>query len=117
MVRGGEHGFFVQQDIITAGKLGLNRKALSKERLHAEAEAAAEQYRVINTVRILYYQALGAQRMVELRGELRKIAQEAVNISRQLYNVGQADQSDVFAAEIEAEQAGVAMEAAQHDQE
>src|ERR1700680_4762379 len=35
---GGEQGFFVGQDIVLGGKLGLNRRVLEEERKQAEAE-------------------------------------------------------------------------------
>src|ERR1700720_1620527 len=35
---GGEQGFFIQQDIVLGGKLGLNRKIFSQELKQAEAE-------------------------------------------------------------------------------
>lgn len=74
LLRGAEHGFFVQQNIITAGKLGLSRKVFSAEQLQAEARATAQRYPVLNSVRALYYRALGAQRLVEVRSDLAKIA-------------------------------------------
>src|SRR5437868_3865868 len=36
---GGEQGFFVQQDIATGGKLGLNRKIFDQELKQAETES------------------------------------------------------------------------------
>src|SRR5713226_2359202 len=36
---GGEQGFFVQQDIVLGGKLGLNRKIFDQELKQAETEA------------------------------------------------------------------------------
>jgi cobalt-zinc-cadmium efflux system outer membrane protein len=54
-------------------------------------------------VRSLYYEALGAQQLVELRTELARIAREAVGVSNELFNVGQADRPDVLSGEIEAE--------------
>ena len=116
VIRGGEHGFFVEQQIVTGGKLRLSRSVFAQEELQAEAEAETQEYRVLNTVRLLYFQALGAQRLVELREQLAGIARQAVDISQQLYNVGQADQPDVLEAEVEAQQAELALLAAQNDQ-
>jgi cobalt-zinc-cadmium efflux system outer membrane protein len=102
ITRGGEHGFFIQQDIVTGGKLRLNRKAAGEEQAQEEARAEAQRDRVLTSVRILYYETLGAQQLLELRQHLAEVAGQAVTTSKQLYNVGQADEPDVLEAEAEA---------------
>lgn len=110
-----EHFFFVEQDIITAGKLGKNRRIFEHEKTQAVAEAEAQRLRVLNSVRMLYYGALGAQEMVETRAELAKIGREAVKISEELYNIGQADQPDQLEVEIEAQRAEVELVNAENE--
>ena len=112
----GEQGFFVSQDIVLGGKLGLNRRVFEQEKKQAEAEAEEQRLRVINGVRLFYYQALAAQEMVHLRRKLSKLAEDAVQTSRQLGNVGQADQPDVLQADVEGEQAELAVVAAEQNQ-
>src|SRR5712692_4418634 len=113
---GGEQGFFVSQDIVLGGKLGLNRLVLEQETKQAEAEAEEQRLRVIDGVRMFYYQSLAAQEMVDLRRKLSKLAEDAVQTSHQLGNVGQADQPDVLQAEVEGEQAELAVVAAEQNQ-
>jgi cobalt-zinc-cadmium efflux system outer membrane protein len=114
---GGEHGAFVQQTIITAGKLGLSRAVFQREQTQAEELVKAQRLRVLNMVRLLYYQTLGAQHLVTWRERLAALAQEAVDITHQLFNVGQADQPDVLQAGVEAQQAQLTLEAARYDLE
>ncbi len=113
---GGEQGFFVSQDIVLGGKLGLTRRVFEHEKKQAEVEGEEQRLRVINSVRLFYYQALSAQEMVDLRRKLSQLAQDAVNTSHQLGNVGQADQPDVLQAEVEGEQAELAVVAAEQKQ-
>ena len=113
---GGEQGFFVSQDVVLGGKLGLNRNIFEQQTKQAAAEAEAQRLRIINNVRLLYHQALGAQQMLDLRHKLAKLAEDAVETSRQLGNVGQADQPDVLQAEVEGEQAELAVVAAEQNQ-
>ena len=113
---GGEQGFFVSQNIVLGGKLGLSRQVLEQEKKQAEAEGEEQRLRVINGVRMFYYQALAAQQMVALRHKLSKLAEDAVQTSHQLGNVGQADQPDVLQAEVEGEQAQLAVVAAEQNQ-
>src|SRR5882762_892016 len=114
---GGEQGFFVQQDIVLGGKLGLNRKIFDQELKQAETEAEEQKLRVVTNVRMSYIQALAAQQTLELRQNLSKLADDGVETSHQLANVGQADAPDVLASEVEAEQAQLAVTMAEQNQQ
>jgi cobalt-zinc-cadmium efflux system outer membrane protein len=114
---GGEQGFFVQQDIVLGGKLGLNRKIFDQELKQAETEAEEQKLRVVTNVRMSYIQALAAQQTLELRQNLSKLADDAVETSHQLANVGQADAPDVLESEVEAQQAELAVTMAEQNQQ
>jgi cobalt-zinc-cadmium efflux system outer membrane protein len=111
---GGEQGFFVQQDVILGGKLGLNRKVFAQEVRQAEAERDEQRLRVTNAVKLQYYQALAAQEMVDMRKELLRISLETARHSRQLFNIGQQDESEALQAEVEAQEADLAVVLAEH---
>jgi cobalt-zinc-cadmium efflux system outer membrane protein len=114
---GGEQGFFIQQDIVLGGKLGLNRKIFDQELKQAEAEAEEQKVRVATNVRMSYIQALAAQQTLELRHELSKLADDAVETTHQLANVGQADAPDVLESEVEGQQAQLAVTMAEQSQQ
>ena len=114
---GGEQGFFVQQDIVLGGKLGLNRKIFDQELQQAVTEADEQKVRVVTNVRLSYIQALAAQQTLELRQNLSKLANDAVETSHQLANVGQADAPDVLESEVEAQQAQLAVTMAEQNQQ
>lgn len=114
---GGEQGFFVQQDIVLGGKLGLNRRVFDQELKQAETEAEEQKLRVVTNVRMSYIQALAAQQTLELRQNLSKLANDAVETSHQLANVGQSDAPDVLESEVEAEQAQLAVTMAERNQQ
>jgi outer membrane protein, heavy metal efflux system len=114
---GGEQGLFVQQDIVLGGKLGLNRKIFDQELRQAETEAEEQNLRVVTNVRMSYIQALAAQQTLELRQNLSKLANDAVETSHQLANVGQADAPDVLESEVEAQQAQLAVTMAEQNQQ
>ena len=116
IIRGGEFGAYVEQRIVTAGKLRLRRNVFEQERLQAEAMAQTQKYRVLNSVRSLYYEALGAQRLVEVKTQLAKVSREAVKISKELTNVGAADQPDLLESEIEADRGEISLSMAKTDQ-
>ncbi|HYG82716.1 MAG TPA: TolC family protein, partial [Pyrinomonadaceae bacterium] len=114
--QGGEHKVFAEQTI-PIGKLGRSRRIFAREKEQTEALAEAQRQRVLNSVRVLYYDALGAQRMVELRAELARLSSEAVEITRELFNVGQADKPDYLEIEIEAQRAEIDRLRAENDRE
>ncbi|MBI3472623.1 MAG: TolC family protein, partial [Candidatus Solibacter usitatus] len=115
--RGGLFGAYVEQRIVTAGKLRSSRKAADQEREQAAIRAQAERQRVLNQLRMAFYEALGAERMVEVRGELAQVAARAVDFSKQLANVGQADRPDLLATEIESQRADLALRTAKTGRE
>ncbi len=114
---GGEQGLFVQQDIVLGGKLGLNRKIFDQELKQAKTEAEEQKLRVVTNVRMSYIQALAAQQTLDLRQNLSKLANDAVETSHQLANVGQADAPDVLESEVEAQQAQLAVTMAEQNQQ
>jgi cobalt-zinc-cadmium efflux system outer membrane protein len=116
-VRQTHHYFFLEQRIIVGRKLKRGRELFEAARVEAGARADVQQQRVRNAVRVLYYEALVAARLVQARGELARIAREAVATSEELLNVGQADLPDLLEAQIEADRAEIEEQAARHERE
>ncbi len=104
-------GAFIQQTIVTAGKLRLSRAKYTQEAYEAEVRALAQQMRVLNGVRLRYYELLAVQRMVELRRDLFRNAEESLRTYREMFNTGQANRPDVLLAEVEANRARIALRA------
>jgi cobalt-zinc-cadmium efflux system outer membrane protein len=103
-------GAFIDQTIVTAGKLRLSRGRFAQEVSEMEAQALAQQYRVLNGVRVRFYLLLAMQRLLDVRAELLKVAEDAVKTTEELVNVGAANKPDLLQARIEARQERVALE-------
>jgi len=99
---GGKQGFFVEQTIVTGGKLSRAREVFRKETQLAEIEAEEQNIRVETAVKIAFYRVLAAQELVDARADLARIAAESLDTERRLQNTGQADETEVLAAELEA---------------
>ena len=112
-----EHGVFVEQTFPLGGKLSKSKRIFARETEQAESLAQAQRQRVINSVRAFYYEALGAQRLVDLRVELGNLVREAGEITKELYNVGQADRPDYLEMEMEIERAEIDFLRAKNDRE
>ena len=111
---GGAIGGFIEQRFITSGKLGLNRKVAQQEQAISVEHQNAQKQMLLNTVRSLFYQALGDQLLLQVRSDLAKLATRAVAVSREMANVGQADRPDLLAAETEADRIDLDLIAAQN---
>lgn len=112
-----EHYIFAEQEVPLGGKLKKSRAIFAQERAQAQAEAAAQKQRILNGVRALYYEALGAQQLVEVRGQLAKLASEAVDVTGELFNTGAADRPDVLAIQVEARRARLDLIMAENDRD
>lgn len=105
---GGKQGFFVEQRIVTGGKLAKARDVFSKEAKLAEIEAEEQKTRVETAVKIAFYRTLAAQELADARADLKAIAIEGLEVQKRLENTGQADETEVLDAEIEVERLGIA---------
>lgn len=106
-------GGFIQQEIVTAGKLRLSRAKYQQEARAGEIQAMAQQLRVVNGLHIAFYEVLTAQRLIENHGELVKNAEDAVNTTKEMVNVGQANEPDFLQAQVDANRERVALVAVQ----
>ena len=113
--RGGKQGGFVSQTIVTGGKLRAARRVAKLQADEVETSGQIQRLRIVNNVRSLFCQVLAAQRLVEVRRNLSKLAADATQTSHQLGNVGQADRPDILQAEVEEQQATVKLRIAQQN--
>ena len=102
-INGGKQGFFIEQSIVTARKLGRSRDVLAQEIRLAEIEAEEQKLRVQSAVKTAYYRVLAAQELLDARSDLSKIETDHAETQRHLFNTGQADETDVLEAEVDAE--------------
>ena len=93
-------GGTVQQEIVTAGKLRLSRAKYAERAETAAWLASVQRLRVRGDVRIHYYQALGRQEFLAIRGELLENGDDFALTARELYNVGQANRAEVHRSNV-----------------
>ena len=112
-----QHGVLFSQEIVRGGKLQLNRAVADRERMRLEQEFAAQELRVITDVRIAFYQALLAQRQIDLSNDLGRISDEGARTVDQLYRADEVGRADVLQAQLEIENVRILIENARqrHD--
>jgi cobalt-zinc-cadmium efflux system outer membrane protein len=94
-------GVFLSQDLVTAGKLRLATAAEGREVEKRNWQLDAQKGRVVNDVRIRFYEVLGAQQAVAIATELERLAEEGVKAAEQLLQARQGSRPDVLQAEIQ----------------
>ncbi len=104
-VGGGKQGFYLQQNIVTGGKLARSSEVYAKEIRLAEIEAEEQKLRVETAVKTAFMRVLAAQELLDVRQGLAQIAQDVQETQRRLFNTGQADETEVLEAEVDAQRA------------
>jgi outer membrane protein, heavy metal efflux system len=102
-VHGGKQGFFVQQTVVTGGKRSRARDVFAKETNLAEVEAEEQKLRVETAARTAYMRVLAAQELLDARRDLANVEQQLADTQRLLFNTGQADETEVLTAELQAQ--------------
>jgi cobalt-zinc-cadmium efflux system outer membrane protein len=106
-------GMFIEQEIVTGGKLRLSRAKYIQEAREAELQVMAQRYRVLHSVRVAFYDVLAIQKQREIREQVRRNAAEAETTVAELTNVGQANRSDLLQAQVESRRAAANLQMAE----
>lgn len=97
----GQQGAWFAQSFVTAHKLRLNRAAACQDVVRAQNDLAAQRYRVLSDVRLRYYDALVAQRALEVTGNLLTISNQGVTAAEALFKAQEASRVDLLQAKVE----------------
>jgi cobalt-zinc-cadmium efflux system outer membrane protein len=98
---------YFSQQFITGNKLGLNRAIGSREVQERQFLLQAQELRVLNDVRLRFYEALAAQRRAALTEELVGVSRQIAGTSRELLDNLQVAETDLLQAEIELQEAEI----------
>lgn len=110
----GQQGAVFSQEIVTSGKLRLGRAVAGHEVQQARHAFEAQRWRVLNDVRGGYYEVLLAQRMIDVNGQLARIAAEGLKTIEQLRAAQEVGEADVLQARVEAEVANLGLHEARN---
>ena len=110
----GVQGGFIRQTIITGGKLQIDQAIASHQLSSAEVELTSLEQRVLNDVRIRYFNLLVAQRRVELIEELVHIAEAFVKSTQTLLQAGRVNENTLLQAQLEADSSKILLDNAKN---
>jgi cobalt-zinc-cadmium efflux system outer membrane protein len=110
----GQQGAYVEQEFVRGRKLPLNRAVADREISIAQRQLDAQRMRVVNDVRIQFYNTLVAQRALEVSQELLSIGEKAYSAAKDMLEAQQVSRVDVLQAHIEVNSARIGLTNAQN---
>lgn len=105
----------VDQEIVTAGKLGLSRAVAAREIDQATLAVLAEQYSVLASVRAAYCEASGLKQREEILVGLTDIAGQSLLNGKKLLDAGQLARLDYIQLELERERIEAELDAVRRE--
>jgi outer membrane protein, heavy metal efflux system len=111
---GETQGGFVEQEIFRGGKLRLSRAKYRQEAVQAEMQVEAQKLRIVNGVRIKYFEVLAAQQRITVERELLANHDEMVRTMREKANVGQTNRADILQSQVAQQRQRVQLRAAEN---
>jgi cobalt-zinc-cadmium efflux system outer membrane protein len=104
-----QNGMVLGQEIVTGGKLGLDRGVVSQEIERAHQQMHAQYNRVLTDVAIAYYDALAAQQRVDMARRLVAISEQFSTTVESLLKASEATKIELLQARIEQNNARITL--------
>jgi len=111
----GKQGGTLSQQIVTWGKLGLDRAVVAREIEQAQCAWELQRRRVQNDVRAAAYRVMAAQRHIRLHEQIVRISKKALEATEQLYQAKEVSHVDVLKAQVEYHTAELILESVRRD--
>ena len=111
----GLHGAFLSQTFVRGDKLAWNRTVIGHDVQAARWQAEVQRFRVRNDIRIQFYEALGAQKRLEIARQFRVVAEKGVEISEELVRVKEGARPDVLQSEVQLSEVELAIQQAEYE--
>ena len=96
------NGAFFAQEFVTANKLGLAQQAASEELRRFQWDNEAQRIRVMNDLKIRYYEVLGSQEAVAVYRQLLTISEKSLAIAKSLL-ANEGTRTDYLQAKVQLE--------------
>lgn len=99
-----QHAAFVEQEFVRGDKLRRNQNVLNQEIQSQLWEVETQRFRVLTDVRQRFYEALTAQRRMELADEFRTVAEKGVQVAAARIEAKEGSRPELLQAEIQLKQ-------------
>ena len=112
---GGLHGAFVSQTFVRGDKLAWNRQVIGHDVNAMNWQIETQRQRVRTDIRLAFYDALAAQRRLELAREFRSVAKEGVSVSEERVDAKVGTRPDVLQSEIQLNEVDLSIQQAEYE--
>ncbi len=108
-----QHMGFVEQQIVLGNKLALNENVLNQEINARLWEVETQRRRVLTDVHVRFYEALTAQRQIQLTNEFKQVAQQGVDTAKIRVESQLAPKSEQLQSQIQLSETEIAQRQAE----
>lgn len=112
---GGLHGGFISQTFVRGDKLQWNKQVLNHDVNQLNWQTETQRQRVLTDVRMAFYEALAAQKRLELARDFRTVAENGVKISKQRLDATVGSRPDVLQTEIQLSEVRLSIQQAEYE--
>ena len=112
---GGLHGAFVSQTFVRGDKLAWNRKVIGHDVNAMNWQIETQRQRVLTDIRLAFFDALAAQKRLELAREFRTVAKEGVSVSEDRVEAKVGTLPDVLQSEIQLNEVDLSIQQAEFE--
>jgi cobalt-zinc-cadmium efflux system outer membrane protein len=108
-----QHTAFIEQEFVRGGKLELNRRVLNESLRAQLLELESQKLRVQTDIRSKFFEALGAQRRMELISEFRHVVEKAEELAQLRADALEGSKIDVLQSRIQKNEIDLAQQQTQ----
>ncbi|MEM6467982.1 MAG: TolC family protein [Planctomycetota bacterium] len=111
---GGLQGAFVSQTFVRGDKLAWNRQVINNDVRAMNWLIETQRQRIVTDVRLAFYDALAAQKRLQLARDFRKIAAKGVEVSEERVEAKVGTRPDVLQSEIQLNEVDLTIQQAEY---
>ena len=108
-----QHTAYIEQEVVTGGKLELNRRVLGEAVQAQLLELEAQRLRITTDVRAQFFQALAAQKRIDLIHEFQSVADKGFELAELRRKALEGSKIDVLQAKVQKNEIDLANQQAQ----
>lgn len=112
---GGLHGAFVSQTFVRGEKLAWNRQVIGHDVNAMNWQIETQRQRVRTDIRLAFYDALAAQKRLQLARDFRSVAKEGVTVSEERVDAKVGTRPDVLQSEIQLNEVDLSIQQAEFE--
>ena len=112
---GGLHGAFVSQTFVRGDKLAWNRQVIGHDVNAMNWQIEMQRQRVRTDIRLAFYDALAAQKRLQLARDFRSVAKEGVTVSEERVDAKVGTRPDVLQSEIQLNEVDLSIQQAEFE--